>query len=743
MSEKKRKKGTKTSQECRLDSTNDALDARRSEPPSRLSLDVVLAIFWGAFLLFFWGWRYRDFLFAAQENSLFLTRIDFLLDWLREPAGALGYATAFVMQFGSCPLLLALLLAALGVGLQVQISRAFRLPGLACVLTVLPTLALAVSATWNAYYVYNSAYVTLVFSGYVGANLALFAATISRRATRSTLGTLVVCLCGAVGYAYFGAWACLALTIVALDATSESRRLARVRAGVLLSVAALAPYVIYRYFFFDTLPANGVWTLGLFDPMIDRSDEIARNHVVYGAVTAPVFILGFAICRCICDCRTTRDAARKNSRKDDATPTKKRDLISKRRLRLGVEFSLVLACALLAFSYREAPFFEILAQNRALTCGDWNAVLRIDERVRRPIGYSVALRNVALFELGELGERAFERPIAGLNTTPFTSEELERIMKRDPDALKKLEAFQKRRITQRAASVSAHEIILCRYGLANLALRSAMNKRAVCRGRSAATLKILLYCALISGERDLAERYLRELRDAPNQRAFVRLCDAFLETRESELDLRDMINDSDQATLKRAQIDALLDERKNVDLRDVARRRGVKTEQLERFTRDLLAARRARPVVNVKRVVAAPDLARLYGVFNDPYDVANPRIREAELVAALFQKGSLKTPGDNFFMEHIESYARDLARPLPKALEQGYATFRFERLGANWSQGEYRFSEETKREFGEYAEFYREINGAVTSRAAQDGVREFCRGTYWGYVKDDSAFIQF
>ena len=120
-------------------------------------------------------------------------------------------------------------------------------------------------------------------------------------------------------------------------------------------------------------------------------------------------------------------------------------------------------------------------------------------------------------------------------------------------------------------------------------------------------------------------------------------------------------------------------------------------------------------------------------------------MRDAELVAALLQKGDLTTPGDRFFLNNIETYITENAPNgrLPKALEQGYATLRFETAGNDWAQTSYQFSEETTRAFAEYVEFYNVINGATQLREAQDGIREHCAGTYWGYLKDDSSFIRF
>ncbi len=688
-----------------------------------------LTLFWLLALTYFWGVRYADFLFAAYDNSLFITRWDFLKDWLSEPVGALGYATAFIMQLGRYPILLGLALATLGVTLALETATLLNLRGYARHLAFLPSLALAIGGTWNAYYVYSCANVTLVFSGYVGANLALLTTFALRALERGRLAKYQLSgLLYLVAYFALGAWSSLAMALFVIE-TALGRQVTRGRAARALWLAFLAlalPYLAYELCYYDQTPDSAIWTQGLFDPTLDASDPLARAFVVGGPLVVVALLLLCAL--------ATGVVARVRSSAS----------VPRVKLALSGAVTVTLTLALWSFAYRVEPFFAILAQNRALTQGDWDAILRIDATVERPIDYSVALRNVALFERGELAERAFERPIGGLATVPLDSETFEKIKRQDPEALKELERFRKWRVTQRGSLNSTSEIILCRYGLPNVATRSAMNKRAVCRGRSAATLKVLAYCALVGGERELATRYARELNDAVNQRFFAKLCYAYMASDQFDLGLRNAVDDktydaarypsgSEAATAQR------------VELHDAAARFGVDPTELARFADSIARSRRMRPQRNFKRIELHPDLARLYDLFTDPFALAPPEMRDAELVAALFQKGDLTTPGDRFFLNNIETYIAENAPKgrLPKALEQGYATLRFETAGNDWAQTSYQFSEETTRAFAEYVEFYNVINGATQLREAQDGIREHCAGTYWGYLKDDSSFIRF
>ena len=158
-------------------------------------------------LWLFWGVRYGDFLFAVQENSLFLFRSDFFARWQEAPGGLLFYLTAFFIQFCYFPLLGGAILAAFGTILQILTAKAAGLRGVGYAFSLIPPCLLAISATWSGYCVYIPFNNSLVFSGYLGASLALVALLAFRRIAsprlRLAFGLGVV----ALGYPGFGFWA--------------------------------------------------------------------------------------------------------------------------------------------------------------------------------------------------------------------------------------------------------------------------------------------------------------------------------------------------------------------------------------------------------------------------------------------------------------------------------------------------------------------------------------------------------
>ena len=264
-------------------------------------------------LWFFWGVRYGDFLFAVQENSLFLFRRDFFANWQEAPAGLLFYITAFFIQFCYFPLLGGAIFAALGTILQILTAKAVGLRGVGYAFSLIPTCLLAISATWNGYCVYIPFNNSLIFSGYLGASLALVALLAFRRIASPRRRTLFALAVVALGYPGFGAWAPFAGLLCALDelerwkapilpkkrengetpatptaAEIDAERSARrLRIVALFLGTAIIPLAFYFCYFKPVLKLQNVFLQGVIeDVRYDKKGIIGA--FVYGAAASTV-----------------------------------------------------------------------------------------------------------------------------------------------------------------------------------------------------------------------------------------------------------------------------------------------------------------------------------------------------------------------------------------------------------------------------------------------------------------------
>ncbi|MBP5621520.1 MAG: hypothetical protein J6X44_05850 [Thermoguttaceae bacterium] len=117
-------------------------------------------------LWLFWSVRYGNYLYAVQENSVFVFRSEFLTRWLNVPDGGLCYITSFLIQFFYYPLLGGFLLALLGVAVQRATARLLNWHGGAYAASFLPTCLLTIAATWHGYFVFIPFNTPLMFSSF-------------------------------------------------------------------------------------------------------------------------------------------------------------------------------------------------------------------------------------------------------------------------------------------------------------------------------------------------------------------------------------------------------------------------------------------------------------------------------------------------------------------------------------------------------------------------------------------------
>ncbi len=729
-------------------------------------------------LWFFWGVRYGDFLFAVQENSLFLFRWDFFANWQEAPGGLLFYLTAFFIQFCYFPLLGGAIFAALGTILQILTAKAVGLRGVGCAFSLIPTCLLAISATWNGYCVYIPFNNSLIFSGYIGAPLALIALLAFRRISSSRWRTTFALAVVAFGYPGFGFWAPFAGLLCALDelerwkapilpkkrengettATPTAAEIDAERRSRLLRIVALflgtvvIPFLFYFLYFKPSVKIVNVFLQGLIDDVrYDKKGFIGA--FVYGAAALAVLFYPTArwatlfadylrrqtLKKSVKTVKTVKTAKKQDAANENAEGgVDEREVERKARsaqVRLLASTALLIVLATVAISYRTANFFAILAATRATTDGDWARVLEVEARLAKPSEHSVALRNLALFETGALAKKAFERPVAGVATYDVTQADFDAMRSGNFIAKIKYKLFLWKLSTELLAPRALSELMFAHYGATNTGARVATDNFVAVEGRSASFYKTLAICATVNGEDKLARRYLNVLTETLYYRDWAKARLAFLDAPEFRDDLRYFGND--EAYLASAKDRFETAPLRASSLEEAAERWNVAPEAVAVVAAKVKKARRLRPHKNEATLSEYPNLTFLLGVFKDEFDVAAPEMQEALLVAALFQKDG------EYFLRHVEKYLA--SRPggkAPKAIEEGYAAWRLSKFGDDWATAEgckYPFSPETIEGLNEFAAFL-EVVKTPAATEAQVAIREHCAGWYWGYLADDSVF---
>ncbi len=748
----KRSEGKTAMKTDTTERTNAPTSDKKRFPAAEAATSVVVFLA----LWFFWGVRYGDFLFAVQENSLFLFRRDFFANWQEAPGGLLFYLTAFFIQFCYFPLLGGAIFAAFGTILQILTAKATGLRGVGYAFSLIPSCLLAISATWNGYCVYIPFNNSLIFSGYLGASLALIALLAFRRISsprcRLAFGLGVV----ALGYPGFGGWAAFAGLLCAFDelerwrapilpkkrgngatlatptaAEIDAERSARRRRTVALFVgSAVIPLAFYFFFFKPSLKLCNVYWQGLIeDVRYDKKGILGA--FVYGAVALAVLFYPTARWATLLSGYWRRRTLKKTSVKSVEAVKD----VKAAQVRLLASTVLLIGLATVAVSYRTANFFAILAATRATTDGDWARVLEVESRLAKPNEEAVALRNLALFETGALAEQAFARPIAGVATYDVTQAEFDAMRGGSLVAKIKYKLFYWKLSTELLAPRALSELMFAHYGSTNTGARVATDNLVASEGRSISFYKTLAICAIVNGEDKVARRYLSELAETLYYRDWAKARLAFLDAPEFRDDLRYFGNDA--AYLKAAKERFEAAPLRASSLEEAAERWNVAPEAVAVVAEKVKKARRLRPRKNEATLSEYPNLTFLLGVFKDEFDVAAPEMQEALLVAALLQKDG------EYFLKHVEKYLA--SRPdgkAPKAIEEGYAAWRLSKFGDDWATAEgceYQFSPLTTTGLNEFAEFL-EIVKTPAMTEAQVAIREHCAGFYWGYLADDSVF---
>ena len=741
--------------------------------------DVLTSFVFFVFMLYFWGWRYGDYLFVCQENSMFVPRVEFLTRWMQTPDGFLSWISAFFLQFAYYPALGGLIYATLLLIVQLLVARLVQFTGVARIFTFLPSCCLAIAQTWVAYYVYLPYNPSINFAAPIALAWTLFVFAGYRKIPSASLRVLACALYVLAFYPLVGFWAPFALVLALLheftlaerktpgdsnvrevETTSKMKRVPVFRVVAIIVFAVIVPCAYYHGVYYSRICRVNIFVQGLLEDV--RYDKNSITAVfVYGftiLAVCSVFIM-YLISRWLLFVKRDEQSRRQQRRAEKRATIKeqrrtntkhKKEEIKEsdeaRAIRLEKELrvrSARLSWATLAImigatflaSYHNKSFFQIFKSTRALTRQDWQTIVELDEQNPFPIDGATMLRNVALYHLGRLGSDVFNRPIAGLGTIEVTQEDYLRSVDKQSYYQLKMWLFNKRREVEEVANRALIELVYCYWGQTNIGVRLAMNNYVAAEDRSTSCLMTLATAMLINGEDKLARRYLNELTQTLFYREWAKVRLAYLDSPRFYEGVRDFRNDD---SISRVIDDSRARRARAASFEEAANKYGVAADlvvEVAAFTEKL---RSMRPLHNKSTLRVFPNLVFLAGVVDvDEFDEADAARQELILVSLLLQK-----KGEQF-LKRADSYMKKFsAGTAPKGIEQGYATWRYQTYDKAWQECEYKFSQETLDQFAPFIDFFKEQHAAnmLATPQIQDAMRNYCRGTYWAFAVDDSVY---
>ena len=401
----------------------------------------------------------QEVFYTAHDRSEFIFGSPFFHTLMSKPFGLIQYAGAWLTQLFCHPAVGSAVLVAVWVLIFFVGVKAFRLKAGMSALMLLPVACLLTSVVDLGYWVYISTIRGYWFSqsvGYLVMLLILWVARSTPRQWHLVWYVLAVCI-----YPILGWFALLFVLCLALTEKPTWREL--VGLFLLFVTASIWHTQLYSY-----LKADDV-TLAGFPRFITPSDDSAHLSIpfwVLGAVSILISLCGWF----------------HRGKGNHQSSIFNFQLIPVLSAAVGIVFTLSLM-------FRDKNYIDEMRMVRYASDDNWQEVLQMAEKNKRPTNTMVFLKNVALMNEGGLLDRSFKlgNDAASIN---------------NPDSL---------HVTLLDI---ASPLVYYNYGMMNEAIRLNF-EMAIQGGFSPFYLKMLSRCALAVGDKKLVERYTTLLHHLP------------------------------------------------------------------------------------------------------------------------------------------------------------------------------------------------------------------------------------
>ena len=399
----------------------------------------------------------HEYLFRVQELSLWLPTKVYFDERMLVPGGLMSYIANFLMQFFYYPMLGSLIYVALLLVVQWLTMVVFRIPARHALLTLIPSVLILCCSMVAGYWIF-----LIKTQGYFYSMLVGFLFTLSAmrlyQVVKGWWRYLIIIGVAAVGYPCFGFYALLALMGIALWALRrgvEGRGVA-----ALICVAAVVATPILYYGVYEQTRFAAMFTIGM--PAFEFSKRDLFTWIPYILLYLFPLVMVFI-------------------------PLGEKGEAKSASLLLGMglgEASLLIAL-LLVFWFRDPNFRAEIKMNHYMERLEWRKALDVAKAQKQtPTRLIVLNRNLSLLKLGKAGDEMFHYLDGG--------EE------------------QKSPLQIRLMQVGG-KMLYYHYGRMNFCYRWCLED-AVEYGWKIDYLKYMVRTSLISGEPELAKKYIRTLK---------------------------------------------------------------------------------------------------------------------------------------------------------------------------------------------------------------------------------------
>ena len=427
-------------------------------------LPLALFVVFAAYVLVV---MFPDMLYTAQDRNEFFCTGQFFRQSLHEPFGLMAYLGGYLTQYFYHPFLGAGVLLVLWCAIYFVTLEVVRPKGgdntvLQRWLAVLPVGCLLGSITQVGYWIYILTMPGYWFSqtlAYLCVLLMLWGARITPKAYRAmwyTLGS-IVCFHFIGIYSYFFA---ICLFMMQIADKPEDRTHWWQQAGGLLA-AIIYPLGFVRICLPELNFRHAI--LGGLPYFESNADSTLHNSYPFILMTLLTLVLLYSV-RWV----------------ETAKPKKLTSWLT------AALTAVVLVGGVLMVSFRDYNYQAEMRMTQAALDDDWQTIMQEQQKAKQPSRTMVVLNNIALFNVGELGNRAFQQGCSGLNIY-------------NPDSLNV-------NLMHIASPLGYYN-----HGKVQYAIRWCMENTGA-YGMSPFFLKMNMRCALATGEKRLYDRYQKLLK---------------------------------------------------------------------------------------------------------------------------------------------------------------------------------------------------------------------------------------
>ncbi len=409
----------------------------------------------------------QDFLFRSQEMSLFLPTKVFFQQQMAVPGGFIIWLGAWFTQFFYYPPLGVFLLVLLWVSVYALSLSLFRVSPQWSLLGLIAPLSLMAAVTDIGYWLFH-----LKSVGYLYSNTLGFLGTLGLlwgyRLLPSRFRIYWIPFSVVIGYPLIGSYALLSAVYMIFWALKTEKKLLSRILQPIVAVLSILIIPMIAYYVYTQLNFEYIYTAVLpyyyIDPSIDFMQWVP--YILLSLSLLPLLFL-----------------ERKSDEKEQKIPFYAKHKWAYRAILLALLLGFYYGAR--KFWYDDPNFRAELFMNRAAQSADWDAIIeRAHMEEQEPTRLMVLMKNLALFREGRAGDEMFHFPDGGAR----------------PNA-----AFEERMMQV------GGKLIYFNYAKLNFCYRWCLED-AVEYGMKVEYLKYMAKCAIFSGDKALARKYLRTLK---------------------------------------------------------------------------------------------------------------------------------------------------------------------------------------------------------------------------------------